>query len=571
VSTIKLSTIVAFALKNAVEHEGTASPRAVIPKVFSGIRIEMLNDSALALFGDDIETDKRDVTALVERVVNKVNSLSLTEQVELMGSFSFEGKKEAREKGSLPLLPRAERGRVVTRFPPEPNGYLHIGHAKAAFIDYAYAREYDGRFQLRFDDTNPLKEDAVYYEEQRKDLRALGIEWDEELCTSDDLELLYDYCEEMIERGGAYVCTCNEEEIKRNRSAGVECRCRARNIEEDLGLWEEMLAGTKAIVRLKGDMISQNTAFRDPTMFRVIEATHPRQGSRYRVWPTYDFAGAIEDSIHGVTHAFRSKEYELRDEVYFRVLEVLNLRKPILMEFSRLELENMPVSKRVLKPLIEQREVEGWDDIRLPTIRGLIRRGFLPEAIREFVLNLGFSKNESMPSIGILEAMNRKLLDPVAKRYFFVPDPIELVVRDAPELMVDLKLHPEKDVGYRRVETNGHFFVNREDVSEGEEIRLKDLYNIRIDARDDKVHAAFVSREMKGNERKIQWVTEDSYEVEIIKSNGLLKDDKVLPLERIRGLLEEAGRGIKESEVVQFERFGFCRKDNEGRFCYTHR
>jgi glutamyl-tRNA synthetase len=523
-------------------------------------------------YAEDADIDRKEIAPAVEALVLRINSIALEEQKKLLCSFSFQ-EEEKEKKALLPPLPGAVKGMVVTRFPPEPNGYLHIGHAKAAFIDYAYAREYDGRFQLRFDDTNPLKENEIYYEEQKRDLRALGIVWDEELCTSDDMTLLYSYCEKMLAKGCAYVCTCSEEEIKENRGSGSECDCRDRNAEENSMLWGRMLAERdfRAVVRLKGDMNSQNTAFRDPTLFRIIDAPHPRQGNKYRVWPTYDFAGAIEDSIHGVTHAFRSKEYELRDEVYFRVLECLELRRPILLEFSRLELENMPVSKRVLKPLVDRGEVEGWDDIRLPTIRGLLRRGFLPEAIREFVLSLGFSKAEAMPSIGILESINRKLLDPVAKRYFFVPEPIELIVSSAPELVVDLRLHPEKDLGHKQIKTDGHFFVSSKDITEGQEIRLKDLYNVRIDTIEDEAHATFVSREMKGRERKIQWVTEASFEIEVIKSNGLLKDGKVTPLERVSGLLEDAGKEINGGEAVQFERFGFCRKDNENRFCYTHR
>jgi len=570
---MKVSKIVAFALRNGIEHGGKASLKAVIPKTFSDISVELIDESALRAFGyeSDISLDKKDVPFAAESVIRLVNSLPVERQKELIKSFKFE-EKEREERPLLPPLPHAESGKVVTRFPPEPNGYLHIGHAKAAFIDYEYARAYNGRFQLRFDDTNPLKEESLYYEEQKKDLRALGIRWDDELYTSDDMELLYSYCEGMLKRGCAYLCTCSEEDIKKGRSSSSECECRRRGKEENLSLWKKLLEdmSVRAIVRLKGDMKSKNTALRDPALFRVIEAEHPRQGSRYRVWPTYDFAGAIEDSIHGVTHAFRSKEYELRDDVYFAVLECLELRKPILMEFSRLELENMPVSKRVLKPLVEKEKM-GWDDIRLPTIRGLLRRGFLPDAIKEFVLSMGFSKSEAMPSIDILEAINRKLLDPAAKRYFFVPEPIELVVSGAPELTVDLKLHPDREMGYKHINTKGQFFVNRGDIAEGEEIRLKDLYNIRIESIDHRAYASFVSREMKGNERKIQWVTDDCFEIEVIKSNGLLKDGKVVPLERIKGLLESAGKSIEEGQVVQFERFGFCRKDNETTFCYTHR
>ena len=452
---------------------------------------------------------------------------------------------------------------------------MHIGHAKAAFIDYATAKKYNGKFLLRFDDTNPLKEEKKYYDVQKEDLRWLGIEWDEELYTSDDMELLYEYAAQLIQQGDAYVCTCTPEEMKKGRGSGTACSCRIRNRADNETMWKDLLAGKlKAILRLKGDMASQNTAFRDPTLFRIIEKEHPRQGKKYRIWPTYDFCGSIEDSIHGVTHAFRTKEYELRDRVYFEVLDCLGLRRPILMEFSRLEIEHMPISKRVLKPLIDKDLVEGWSDIRLPTLRALRRKGIKPQAIKEFVLKQGFSKAEAKPSMGILEAINRKLVDSNAKRYFFIPDPIKLIVKNAPEVTAKIKAHPTHDLGMREVETRGTFYVDKKDIKdlkENEEIRLKDLYNVFIDKiEEDSAYATFSSTEMKIKGKKIQWVTDDHLKMRVIRSHGLLKDDELIPLEVIDGLLEREGEKIKEGEIVQFERFGFCRKDGPI-FCFIHR
>ena len=386
------------------------------------------------------------------------------------------------------------------------------------------------------------------------------------------MELLYDYASQLIQKGDAYICTCTPEEIKEGRRSGTACSCRNRNKADNEIMWEDLLAGRlKGILRLKGDMESKNTAFRDSTLFRIIEKEHPRQGKKYRVWPTYDFSGSIEDSIHGVTHAFRTKEYELRDRGYFKVLDCLGLRRPILMEFSRLEIKHMPVSKRVLKPWIDKGLVEGWSDIRLPTLRALRRRGIKPEAIEEFVLKQGFSKAEAKPSMEILEAINRKLVDSKAKRYFFVPDPVKLIVKNAPEITAKIRLHPTHDLGTKSVETKRTFYVDRNDVKENEEIRLKELYNVFIDKIEDKTaYATFSSMELKGKGKKIQWVTEDHLKTRVIRSHGLLKDNELIPLEIIDGLLEREGEKIKEGEIVQFERFGFCRK-NEGIFCFTHR
>ena len=572
---IRLGRIVAFVVKNASEHRGKASAPSVLPRVFSPQEITLKDSSVLEKLGydEDLEIERKEINNAVNDVVDKINTLPQSRIDELFEAFSFScGGAKKGEKAIPPLRGGIESG-VITRFPPEPNGYLHIGHAKAAFIDLAYARKYGGRFILRFDDTNPSKESSIYYTVQREDLKALGIEWDKEHCTSDDIEKLYEFCGRGIKNGLLYVCTCTQEKIREGRKTGKSCECRNRSSEENLADFESMLNGSlNAIVRLRGDLTSKNTALRDPTMFRIMEDNHPRQGDRYRVWPTYDFAGPIEDSISGVTHAFRSKEYELRDSVYFMILESLGLRKPVLMEFSRLEIKDMPISKRIMKPMIERKEVEGWDDIRLPTIRGLLRRGIRPEAIKDFVLAMGTSKSESKPSIGILESINRKLLDPVAKRYFFVPDPIKLEVKNAPELRVGIKLHPSEDLGERELNTKGIFYVSRNDIGEGGEIRLKDLYNIRIDRiEDDRASGEFVSMKMKGREKKIQWVTEDSFEIRVIKSEGLLKDDRVISIKTIEGLLERAGEEIRENEVVQFERFGFCRRDSKEIFCFAHR
>jgi len=324
-------------------------------------------------------------------VISDVNKISINKQkAELEKTAPELLVKEKKERDfSLPALPNAIKGKVVTRFPPEPNGYLHIGHAKASIVDYEYAKMYDGKFILRFDDTNPENVQPEFYDVQKEDLKWLGIEWDEEYNTSDNLQKHYKLAEQLIEQGDAYVCLCESSFIKECRFEGNECDHRDCECGEGIDLWKQMIEGglDDAILRLKGDMSCNNTAMRDPTLFRIIEKEHPLQGSKYRVWPTYDFAGAVEDSISGVTHPFRTKEYELRDECYYQILDFLKLRKPYLMEFARLSIEGMPVSKRKIKPLIDKGQVTGFDDIRLPTLRGLKKRGILPEAIKQFVFS----------------------------------------------------------------------------------------------------------------------------------------------------------------------------------------
>ena len=239
-----------------------------------------------------------------------------------------------------------------------------------------------------------------------------------------------------------------------------------------------------AVLRFKGNMADQNTAMRDPTLFRIIEAHHPKLGNSNRVWPTYDFAAPLEDSLDGVTHALRTKEYELRNPLYFSILERLSLRKPWMLEFSRLEFEGMPVSKRKIKPLIENGLVKGWDDPRLPTLAAIKRRGFRPQAIRKFVLSLGLTLSETKPPFEALEAFNRKIVDSQSIRLFFVRDPVQLQVRNGDfTKQVTLNNHPNINLGHRNIRVSNSFYIAGDDAASirvGDEIRLMELYNIRI-------------------------------------------------------------------------------------------
>ena len=337
-----------------------------------------------------------------------------------------------------------------------------------------------------------------------------------------------------------------------------------------MDLWKEMLSSSVdgAILRLRGDMTCDNTAMRDPTLFRIIDKPHPLHGDKYRVWPTYDFAGAVEDSLSGVTHPFRTKEYELRDECYFTILQFLKLRKPNLMEFARLSIEGMPVSKRKIKPLVENGTVSGYDDIRLPTLRGLKKRGVLPEAIKQFVLEQGISKAESSVAFSLLEAANRKIIDPMAKRYFFVEDPVKLVVENAPEKTKKINFHPDnKNLGSRTIKTGKTFFVTKTDMDNlkvGDIFRLKDLYNVKIIEKKKEILAEYAGEKLIPDSAKIQWTTDKFVKMKVSVPHLLYVNDKYNKdsLEQADGFAEEAVSQLKTGEIVQFERFGFVRIEN---------
>jgi glutamyl-tRNA synthetase len=548
-----------FALQNAVQFNGKANEKAVAGKVIAALKNEGFSPAQ--------------IIPVVTAVVSAVNRMAPHEQLTELESLAPELlQKEKRERDfSLPALPFAEKGNVVTRFPPEPNGYLHIGHAKAAIIDSEYARMYDGRFILRFDDTNPENADLEFYDAQKEDLRWLGIEWDTEYHTSDNLETHYALAERLIRQGDAYLCQCTAEAIKEGRFHAKACQCRTdRTGEAAVDLWKEMLASTEVggILRLRGEMNSENTAMRDPTLFRMIEAAHPLTGDKYHMWPTYDFAGAVEDSLSGVTHPFRTKEYELRDPVYFHILRLLGLREPHLMEFSRLSIEGMPVSKRKIKPLIEQGVVSGFDDVRLPTLRGLKRRGIVPEAIKQFVLQQGFSKVESVVDFSLVESVNRKYLDPRVKRYYFVPHPIKLSVDGAPGKTVRLPLHPDASMGDRTIQTGSTFFIPQDDATKlkvGDVFRLKGLFNVRVTKTGDTLTGSYAGEELLPNTAKIQWTTDDHVPLKVLVPGLIFKDEMYNPesLSELQGYAEKAVAGLSSGEIVQFERVGFVRLEEQ--------
>jgi glutamyl-tRNA synthetase len=548
-----------FALQNAILFNGKANEKAVVGKVIAALKKDGVTPA--------------EIIPVVAKVVAQVNGMSLPDQLTELTSLAPELlQREKKERDfSLPPLPFAEKGKVVTRFPPEPNGYLHIGHAKAAIIDYEYARMYDGKFILRFDDTNPENAHSEFYDAQKEDLRWLEVKWDTEYHTSDHLETHYKLAEQLITQRDAYLCRCTSEMIKEGRFNAKTCVCREeRTGPGALDLWRDMLASPEVngILRLRGEMDSENTAMRDPTLFRVIEAEHPLTGNKYHMWPTYDFAGAVEDSISGVTHPFRTKEYELRDPVYFRILSLLNLRAPHLMEFSRLSIDGMPVSKRKIKPLIEQGLVTGFDDVRLPTLRGLKRRGIVPEAIKQFVLQQGFSKVESVVDFSLVESVNRKYLDSRVKRYYFVPDPVQLAVEGAPKKTVKLSLHPDATMGNRTIRTASTFFIPRQDVQKmkaGDIFRLKGLYNVKITKIGDTLVGTYDGDELLPETAKIQWTTDDHVPLKVLVPGLIFKGETFNPesLHEMQGYAEKAVGGLPVDEIVQFERVGFVRLEKQ--------
>jgi glutaminyl-tRNA synthetase len=394
-------------------------------------------------------------------------------------------------------------GRVVTRFPPEPNGYLHIGHAKAISIDFGIAAEFGGRCNLRFDDTNPTKEEVEYVESIKDDVQWLGYDWEErEYYASDYYEQLYEYAERLVRKGVAYVDSLSADEIREHRGTltepGRDSPYRTRSVDESLDLFRRMRAGEfpdgAHVLRAKIDMASPNVTMRDPVLYRIRHAHHHRTGDRWCIYPMYDFAHPLSDAIEAVTHSLCTLEYVDHRPLYDWCIEQVGTEaRPRQYEFARLNLNYTVMSKRRLLQLVAQGHVTGWDDPRMPTISGLRRRGYTPESIRDFCARVGVAKKENVIDIGLLEHCVREDLNRRAPRAMAVLGPLKVVLTNYPEGQVehmDVVNNPEdSSAGTRRVPFSRELFIERDDFMEdppkkffrlapGREVRLRNAYLI---------------------------------------------------------------------------------------------
>jgi glutaminyl-tRNA synthetase len=394
-------------------------------------------------------------------------------------------------------------GKVMTRFPPEPNGYLHIGHAKSICLNFGIANEFGGRCNLRFDDTNPTKEDVEYVESIKEDIRWLGFSWeDREYYASDYFEQLYQWAEQLIRDGLAYVCSLNGEQIRQYRGTltepGKPSPDRDRPIEESIDLFRRMRAGEfpdgKYTLRAKIDMASPNVNMRDPVLYRILHAEHHRTGDKWCIYPMYDYAHGQSDSIEGVTHSICTLEFENHRPLYDWCLESLRIYHPQQIEFARLNLTYMMMSKRKLLQLVEENYVSGWDDPRMPTISGLRRRGYTPEAIRTFCERIGVTKYNSLTEINVLENSIREDLNRRAPRAMVVLNPLRVVLENYPEELaeeMEAVNNPEDPAaGTRKVPFSRVLYIEQDDFREsppkeffrlapGREVRLRYGYVIK--------------------------------------------------------------------------------------------
>lgn len=562
-----LASMEAGALLNATRHGGKAEVGAVVSRV-------------LAEF-PELRHSADEVVRAAKSTIARVNQLTLADQDALLSKKYPDAEKTVQKESrvGLPPLPNAVKGKTAFRFPPEPSGFMTIGHAMACTINSIYADTYDGELWLRFEDTNPRKVALRYYESFRQGIKWLGIRWDREKNVSDDMDLIYSYGRRLIQEDKAYSCSCGEEKVKRLRFEGRACEHRDAPIEKSLAVWERMLAKKvsegESVIRFKGDMQNLNYSLRDSNLFRVIQKAHPVTGDRYTLWPTYDLANTVEDEVCGITHVLRSSEF--RTELQREIREALGFRALDVIQFSRFNFKGTPVGKRLLRPLVEEKLVSGWDDPRMPTVDGLKRRGVIPEAIREFTLKVGYTKSEHEYDWSILLSVNRKILDPRSKRVFFVPDPVELRVEGAPKKKVTLPFHPEVDLGEREIVTSGRFFVPRADLAamkKGTTFRLMELYNVKLESAGEELKASYVGEELVREMKKLQWAVPDGVEVKVLEPGPLFNDEGTFnqdSLGEAKGIAEAAFASLGQGEIVQFPRFGFCRVDSARTCILTQR
>jgi glutaminyl-tRNA synthetase len=395
------------------------------------------------------------------------------------------------------------QGKVHTRFPPEPNGYLHIGHAKSICLNFGLAAEFGGLCNLRFDDTNPSKEDVEYVDSIKEDVRWLGFGWDDrEFYASDYFERLYEFALQLIKAGKAFVCDLTADQMREYRGTltepGKNSPFRDRSLEENLDLFQHMRAGEFAdgsrTLRAKIDMASPNINMRDPVMYRVLRATHHRTGDKWCIYPTYDFAHGQSDSIEGITHSICTLEFEDHRPLYDWFLDQLGIHHPQQIEFARLNLTHTVLSKRKLLQLVQQKHVAGWDDPRMPTLAGFRRRGYTPEAIRTFCERIGVAKRNSIVDIAMLEHCLREDLNKRAPRVMAVLRPIKVVLENYPEGQVEeleaVNNPEDPSKGTRKVPFSRELYIEQDDfredppkgffrLSPGKEVRLRYAYIIK--------------------------------------------------------------------------------------------
>lgn len=546
--------ILKYVLENAVRYNGKASEGSVIGK----------------LIAEDpgIKNRLREISKEIAEAVKKVNSMKPEIQIKEFEKFGGEITKEKKEK--ITKLPRLENMHkpVVLRFEPSPSGPLHIGHAYVLGLNAEYAKEYNGKLILRIADTNPGNIDPESYKLIPGDGKWLtNNKISKVIIQSDNLDMYYEHALILLKKGHAYICTCSAEEFKELADKKEECPCRNLKVEDNIKRWHDMFTKYhqgEAVMRLKTDIKHKNPAMRDFPLMRICGEEHPRKGKQYRVWPLMNFAVIIDDHESSVTHILRGKDHADNAKRQEFMYNCFGWDIPQTLFVGRINFTGMEVSCSKTKERIKKGEFSGWDDIRLPFLLALKRRGYQPASFIKYAKSIGVTLNDKTVSaeefFKTINFFNREIIEPIANRYFFVAEPQLIKIEKAPELEVELDLHPDNKKGGRNFCCKGSFYVSGQDkLEEGKLYRLMDCLNFEVKKEKNKTKDAtkyaYHSTELmkvKGKAKLIHWLPKD----ETINVEVLMPDNTI-----IEGYGEKLLNDLKEGAIVQFVRFGFCRLD----------
>ncbi len=540
-----------FALQNAVKYDKTPQAGAVMGKVMAQPELRSKAKEIIVLVNEVLVEIDRMTPEAREEELNKLAP-------ELIAELS---EKKEPEKGLPPL---EIDGPLVMRFAPNPNGPPTLGSARGIVVNSEYTKKYKGKLIIRFDDTDPATKRPMLeaYTWYLEDCEWLGAKPDEVVIASDRMERYYEVAEQLLKNGGAYVCFCAQETFKALKDAKSECPHRNESVEKNLESWKKMVSGEykeqEAVLRIKTDITHKDPALRDWVAFRIIKTPHPRPEvlDKYCVWPLLDFEGGVEDHLLGTTLIIRGKDLIDSEKRQKYVYDHMGWTYPRTTHWGRVQIHEFgKLSTSGIKKAITEGQYTGWDDPRLPTIRAIKRRGILPEALRKFMLDLGLGETDISLSLDTLYAENRKIIDPIANRYFFVWDPVELEIEGAEPRIAKAPLHPTRG-GFREIPAGTTVFITGNDadsLKNGERLRLKDLYNIEVTCISPP-RAKFIGTDMdlvkKEKARIIHWVPLDGLKVRVLSPD--------------REFIGVGERGMEREvdKVVQFERFGFVRIDS---------
>ncbi|VVB81686.1 Glutamate--tRNA ligase [uncultured archaeon] len=555
-----------YALDNARKYNGVPNMGSVIGKILSE--------------RPELKAELKALSPEIKKICDEVRLMPIEAQVAELEKIAPEllVEKKIVEEKKLKPLQDMEKGKVVMRLAPSPSGPMHIGHAIVFCLSHLYCKEYSGKLILRIEDTNP---EEIYEPAYKMD--EVDLNWLTDNCIhqmviqSDRLETYYDYAEQLINKGKAYICTCSSE-MFRNLSLKMKpCPCRDLPVKEHLTRWDKMFVEYEpgqAVVRIKTDINDPNPAMRDWPALRINHNIHPRTKDKYKVWPLMNFSVAVDDHDLGVTHTIRGKDHVDNAKRQQHIYDFFGWKAPVHAYLGRMNFEGIELSKRKTKAAIERGEFDDWDDIRLPFLAALRRRGFQAGAFQSFARDMGVGLNDKTVPIAdffkSLEAHNRDIIDPIANRYFFVWDPVKITVKDAPALSVQIPLHPDfADRGKRTFETKTDFYISKDDLAvirANKLYRLKDCLNF---SKKDKDYVFDSSEYEKFHEKgtaTMHWLPAEEKMLDV----EVLMPDKTLR----KGYGEPALKNLNVGDIVQLERFGFCRLDQIGRklvFWFAHK